>query len=52
MDDRPVRSGDWGRYEIVGDIDSDAQFINIGFLSIGGGRLWVDDVSFDVISKR
>jgi hypothetical protein len=51
MDDRPVRSSDWTESEIVGEIDKDAQFINFGILSIGGGRVWVDDVSFDVISQ-
>lgn len=50
-DDRPVRSPMWTRTEIVGEIDKDAQFINFGILSIGGGRVWVDDVSFDVMSN-
>jgi hypothetical protein len=49
MDDRPVRSLEWTRAEIVGEIDADAQFINFGVMSIGGGRVWVDDVSFEVI---
>jgi hypothetical protein len=52
MDDRPVLSSDWTRCEITGDIDDDARFINFGVMSIGGGRLWVDDVSFEVIPKR
>jgi hypothetical protein len=34
--------------EITGAVDEDAQFINFGFLSIGGGRVWIDSVSFDV----
>ena len=49
MDDRPVRSTDWTRCEITGEIGDDARFINFGVMSIGGGRVWVDDVSFDVI---
>jgi hypothetical protein len=48
-DDRPVRSPGWTETEIIGDIDKDAEFINFGIQSIGGGRVWVDDVSFDVI---
>jgi hypothetical protein len=48
MDDRPVRSQSWSRVEITGAVDEDAQFINFGFLSIGGGRVWIDSVSFDV----
>lgn len=51
MDDRPVRSSDWTLCEIVGEIDEDALFINFGVMSIGGGRVWIDDVSFEVISK-
>ncbi len=51
MDDRPVRSPDWTLCEITGEIDEDARFINFGVMSIGGGRVWVDDVSFEVIPK-
>lgn len=51
MDDRPVRSPDWTRCEIVGEIDEDAEFINFGVMSIGGGRAWIDDVSFEIIPK-
>jgi hypothetical protein len=49
MHDRPVRTSEWTMCEIVGEIDEDARFINFGVRSIGGGRVWVDDVSFDVI---
>ena len=51
MDERPVRSPEWTESEIVGEVDRDAQFINFGVLSIGGARVWVDDVSFEVIEK-
>jgi len=51
MKDRPVRSTDWTLCEITGEIDEDARFISFGVMSIGGGRVWVDDVSFDVIPK-
>jgi hypothetical protein len=49
MDDRPVRSAEWTRCEIVGNIDDDARFIEIGVMSIGRGRAWVDDVSFEIV---
>jgi hypothetical protein len=52
MDDRPVRSADWTRAEIVGQIDEDAQFISFGVESTGGGRVWIDDVSFEVIPPQ
>jgi hypothetical protein len=51
MDDRSVRSSDWTRCEIAGVIDEDAKVINFGVTSIGGGRVWIDDVSFEVIAK-
>jgi hypothetical protein len=50
-DDRPVRSKEWSRAEIVAEVDKDAAFINFGILSIGGARVWVDDVTFEVISS-
>jgi hypothetical protein len=49
MDDRPVRSAGWTRCEITGAIDDDARFIEIGVMSIGRGRAWVDDVSFEIV---
>jgi hypothetical protein len=51
MHDRPVRTSEWTMCEIVGEIGEDARFINFGVESIGGGRVWVDDVSFEVVSK-
>jgi hypothetical protein len=52
MDDRPVRSAEWTRCEITGFVDEDARFIEIGMMSVGRGRVWVDDVSFEVIPSR
>lgn len=52
MDDRPVRSAEWTRCEITGYVDEDARFIEIGMMSVGRGRVWVDDVSFEVISQK
>jgi hypothetical protein len=48
MDDRPIRSSVWTRTEIIGPIAPDARFINIGVMSVGHGRVWVDGVSFEV----
>jgi hypothetical protein len=51
MGDRPVRAQEWTRCEITGPVDGDATFINFGVMSNGRGRVWVDEVSFEVISK-
>jgi hypothetical protein len=48
MDDRPVRSAEWTLCEITGKVDADATFIEIAVMSIGRGRVWVDDVAFEV----
>ena len=49
MENRPVHSAEWTRCEIVGTIDNDARFIEIGVVSAGRGRAWVDDVTFEVV---
>jgi hypothetical protein len=52
MDDRPVRPADWTACEIVAEIDSDAQFLDFGVTAIGRGRVWVDDVTFDIVPEE
>jgi C-terminal processing protease CtpA/Prc len=49
MSDRPVRDQEWKYYEITGDIDPDAERINIGVILIGTGKVWIDDASFQVL---
>lgn len=49
MSDRPVRSAEWTRCEIVCPVDGDATFVDFGFMSIGKGTVWVDEVSFDAV---
>ena len=49
MSDRPVRSAELTRCEIVCPVDRDATFVDFGFMSIGKGTVWVDEVSFDVL---
>jgi hypothetical protein len=52
MDGRPVRAAEWTNCEIVAEIDSDAQFVDFGVKSMGRGRVWVDDVSFDIVPEE
>lgn len=49
MSDRPVRSAEWTQCEIVTRVESDATFLKFGVMSIGKGRVWVDDVFFETI---
>ncbi|MEK7409649.1 MAG: erythromycin esterase family protein [Acidobacteriota bacterium] len=49
MDDRPVRSPAWTRCEIAGEIDADAEYLNLGVMSLGRGRAWIDDASLEIV---
>jgi C-terminal processing protease CtpA/Prc len=49
MNDRPIRERDWRYYEITGDVDSDAERVNIGLILRGYGKAWIDDASFEVL---
>ena len=51
MGDRPIRSDDWEHYEIVVDVDDDAERMTIGMLVLGKAKAWIDDVSLEVIDK-
>jgi len=50
MGDRPITSSDWVNYEIVGEVEADALFINIGVMSMGKARVWVDDATFEIVA--
>jgi hypothetical protein len=49
MGDRPVQSAEWTSAEIVAKVDADAEMLNIGVMSIGKGRAWVDSISFEIV---
>jgi hypothetical protein len=49
MGDRPITESHWNYYEIIGDIEQDAERINIGLMLLGDGKAWLDDVSFEVV---
>jgi hypothetical protein len=52
MQDRPiVGTLDWTRYEIVLDVAPDTEDIAYGVLLHGGGRVWIDDIAFDVVGS-
>ena len=49
MGDRPITSATWNHYEIVGDVDDDAEHIALGVMLLGQGQAWVDDVSLEFV---
>src|SRR5262249_47939825 len=48
---RPITARQWRDYEIVGDIENDAEVINIGVLLLSSGKVWIDGASFQVVGK-
>lgn len=52
MGDRPITKREWTQYEIIGDVDEDAETINIGLMLIGNGVAGLDVVAFEAIGKK
>lgn len=51
MGDRPISRGGWTRATIEADIDPDIAAINIGFISLDGATVFIDDVSLKVSAE-
>jgi len=52
MKERPITSSQWKEYDIIGMIDTDAQFINIGCMLIGEGKVGLDAASFETTTEK
>jgi hypothetical protein len=52
MQDRPVRSAKWKSADIVVQVPWEAVKINIGLISLGHGRAWIDEVTLNVPNKK
>ena len=52
MSDRPI-TGDteWQRYELVVDVPEDCRSMYFGLFMVGVGKMWLDEVSFEVVDK-
>ena len=51
MSGRPIVTPEWTKCEIQTQVDRDATFIKFGIMTIGRGRVFVDNVSFETIAK-
>lgn len=52
MDDRPIKgTTDWTPYSLVVDVPETANHVAFGLMLIGTGKIWLDDVSFETVSK-
>ncbi len=53
MQNRPITGDtDWNHYSVVFDVPENSAIINIGMLLYGTGKLWMDNVSFDIVDKH
>jgi hypothetical protein len=51
MGDRPIKgTTNWTKYEIVLDVPNTASLIAYGALINGTGQIWVDNITFEIIS--
>lgn len=48
----PITSNQWKEYEIKGLVSNDAEFIYIGCLLKGKGKLFIDAVQFDILTGK
>ncbi len=48
----PLRSETWAHNEIRLHIPRDASYIKFGVSSVGKGKVWVDDVSFETVQPQ
>ncbi len=52
MYDRPVKgTSDWTKCEIIMDVPAESGTLNYGVLINGIGKIWFDNVSFEIIGK-
>jgi len=52
MNDRaPKGTTDWTRYDLVVDVPPTSKQIGFGGMLDGTGEMWVDDISFEEVSK-
>lgn len=51
MQNRPMTQAEWKYVATVGDVDEDAEKINVGVFLSGRGKVWVDDTSLEVVGQ-
>jgi C-terminal processing protease CtpA/Prc len=45
----PIHTLEWQYFDVTGDIDSEAQWVNIGLSLHGKGKAWIDDASIEIV---
>jgi len=53
MQDRPITgTSDWTKCEIVLDVPEESGTLNFGALISGTGKIWFDDISFEILDNK
>jgi C-terminal processing protease CtpA/Prc len=52
MADRPLSTGPWREVEITGEVAADAETIQVGLILDRQGKVWIDDVSLEVLGDK
>lgn len=51
MQDRPIKGNtDWKKYEIILKVDKEAESISYGVLLSSTGKIYLDDIKFEIVS--
>lgn len=52
MQDRPIKGdNDWTKHEIILDVPEESGTLNFGVLLSGTGKVWFDNIAFEVVDK-
>lgn len=52
MQDRPIKGdNDWTKCEIILDVPEESSTLNFGILLSGTGKVWFDNITFEVVDK-
>lgn len=49
---KPITGKEWQVHEITADVAEDANRLFLGFQLPSGGKLWIDDVAFEVVGQE
>lgn len=53
MENRPIKgTNNWKKYDVVLDVPSNSNLINIGILLAGTGEVWISNLKFEVVDKN
>ena len=51
-EEEPVReTADWTRVAVVLDVDERAEALAFGFMLVGSGKVWADDLAFEEVGR-